>query len=139
MSALTITAYVDGYDLEEVFASLELECHRFLVGRTWSTACCLISTHHPKHPSDHPDDYPQWDFGFNLSISLEKPLQNAVVADIQSIAAFVATLHARFSRSFVFGFFDPRSNTQEDFTFIDNDPSKIDSFIEILRGSHGSA
>jgi len=140
MTTLTITAYIDGSDIEDVFAGIEIECHRFLVNRKWSTECCLISTHYPKQPDDQPDDYPQWDFGFNLSIPLDThPLLEAAITDIRAIAMFVSTLYPRYSRSFAFGFFDPRFNTQEDFISIESDPSKIDVFIGILRGSHAQA
>jgi hypothetical protein len=133
MAKIGIHAYVDGSDLEDVFALIESEGHRFLVSRAWSVPARLISTHFCRTPDLGPDDLPDWNLGFNLDISNDPTTYAAAFEDVRAIAQFVAKLHSASGREFVFGIFDHDSGIDEDFTSIKDNVDAIEMFVEALE------
>jgi hypothetical protein len=133
MTRIDVYAYVDGSDLDDVFALIESEGHRFLVSRAWSVPARLVSTHFCRTPDLRPDDLSDWKLGFNLDIPNDPTAYAAAYEDVRAIAQFVARLHASSGREFVFGIFDHDTGIDEDFTFIGNNAGKIEVFVDALK------
>jgi hypothetical protein len=127
-----VYAYVDGSDLEGVFAQIEAAGHEFLVSRAWSVPARFVSTHFARTPDLAEDDLADWHLGFNLDLPIGE-VHDSACQDIRAVARFVADLYPACQREFVFGIFNRRTNTDQDFVFIGNDPGPVEEFIDVLR------
>jgi hypothetical protein len=133
MTKIGVYAYVDGSDLEDVFALIESEGHRFLVSRAWSAPARLVSTHFCRTPDLRPDDLSDWNLGFNLDIPNDPTAYAAAYEDVRAIAQFVAQMHPSSGREFMFGIFDHDTGIDENFTCIGDNAGNIEVFVEVLK------
>lgn len=133
MSSLSIYVYVDGSDLENCFADIELQMHRFLVGRNWNMQAKVISTHYARTSDLPPDDLSQWNLGFNLDWPDDEAHQKAAEVDLLVLGEFLVALSQQTGREFVLGIWDESAGFGEDFAFITSTDNPIAELIAVLK------
>ncbi len=133
MSNLGIYAYVDGSDLENSFAEIELCMHQFLVGRNWHTEAKVISTHNARTPDLTPDELSQWNLGFNLVWPNDEADKQATKKDLFALGEFLFVLSQQTGREFVLGIYDENTSIDEDYAFITATDNPINDLITILN------
>jgi hypothetical protein len=139
MARHTLYAYVDGSDLDEVADDIESRVTQFVRETGWRHANPrLVNQRRKNDPTLGPDDLPDWELGLNVELPDAPGEAHGWFQDVESIARFLADLHAITGRDFVIGIGDNERGVSEDLFFV-NDATPDLSLLRQIVGVRDDA
>lgn len=114
MAKLTLFAYVQGADLEDVVDTIEARLDALVASRKWISNDVWVVNQRI------PGDVPEWDLGLNLAVAGPRSRPVTWVEDAVAIAKELGELHRTTGRKFVIGMHDEKTNTTKDLFFVES-------------------
>jgi hypothetical protein len=133
MSMHTLFAYVDGFDLQDVANEIEASCEDFVADRQWQFGSPRVVNQRLDIDERHTsNDLPEWELGINIDLPDPGCEPPGWFADVEALAGFLGTLHARTGRDFVIGIADDQHGYAEDLFTIRNEHPDLQQLRQII-------
>ncbi len=133
MSKHTLFAYVDGYDLRDVADEIEALCEAFVSDRYWQYQSPWAVNQRLEPDDRHTsNDLPEWELGINMDLPDPGCEPFGWFSDVEAIATFLGTLHARTGREFVIGIADNEQRYSEDLFSIRSEHPNVEELRQII-------
>ena len=133
MSMHTLFAYVDGFDLQDMADEVEKLCEAFVADRHWQFGTPWVVNQRLETGERHTsNDLPEWELGINMDLPDPGCEPLGWFSDVEAIAEFLGTLHARTGREFVIGIADNQHGYSEDLFTVQSEHPDLEQLRQII-------